>query len=101
MSKSYRDMTPEERAAFLARYEVQAKHQRTVKAYEASLDAILGYLKTTRRKRTAPTMLYQYPGFFRDELLRLVQDFERAYEAQEAAHEQVMAEFRPKVGTDA
>jgi hypothetical protein len=78
-------MTPEQIRGALELARLQDDFQKTVRRTEAALDDIATYLKETRRKRPAPSMMVQYVGFRDSHFLALVATFELANNEQERA----------------
>jgi hypothetical protein len=76
-------MTEQEIADAVESSRLCAIHQDAVRRTEQALDDIGAYLKATKRKRPAPTMMFQYIGFRDSDFMRLVATFEEANEAQD------------------
>jgi hypothetical protein len=83
--KRYTQMTSEERQAVIDLNERHMEHQNAVKAREAAVDALAAYLKGAKRRRPAPTMLFQYPGFEIHAFTRLTAEIERLRVIEEGA----------------
>jgi len=78
-------MTEREVADALESHRLGALHQDAVRRTEAALDEIAAYLKQTKRKRPAPTRMFQYVGFRDGHFMQLVAAFQEANEAQDRA----------------
>lgn len=83
--KKWSEMTQEEKEAAVRLDRNLRAHQDTVKVKEAALDALMAYLKTCKRKRPAPTMLYQFPGYDERKFSKLVAAVDAAQVAEDAA----------------
>lgn len=78
MSKRWSEMTEEEKAQMILEHEQLQAHQQAVRAKEAIMQKMLDHLKTSKRKRPAPSMLYQFPGFDERDFGKLIEQYQQA-----------------------
>jgi hypothetical protein len=89
MAKKWKDLTEDEKQEAIALNERLHKHQKTVHVFESVLDEMLVHLKTAKRRRPAPGMLYQYPGLDPFEFDKMIVRYQEARSAEKAASDEL------------